>query len=39
MSRSWLALVVLLALVGCREEPRRIENETLGIAATFPGPA
>jgi hypothetical protein len=38
MSRVWLGLVVLLALTGCREEPRRIENENLGIAVTFPGP-
>jgi hypothetical protein len=37
MSRVWLGLVVLLALAGCREEPRRIENENLGIAVTFPG--
>jgi len=37
MSRVWLGLVVLLALTGCREEPRRIENENLGIAVTFPG--
>jgi hypothetical protein len=38
MSRVWLGLVVLLALTACREEPRRIENENLGIAVTFPGP-
>lgn len=38
MSRVWLGLVVLLALTGCREDPRRIENENLGIAVTFPGP-
>ena len=38
MSRVLLSLVVLLALLGCREEPRRIENENLGIAVTFPGP-
>lgn len=38
MSRAWLSLVALLALTGCREDPRRIENENLGIAATFPGP-
>jgi hypothetical protein len=37
MSRAWL-VVVLLALTGCREEPRRVENENLGIAVTFPGP-
>ena len=39
MSRSWLALAMLLTLMGCREDPRRIENENLGFAATFPGPA
>lgn len=38
MSRMWLSLVVLLALTGCRDDPRRVENENLGIAATFPGP-
>ncbi|HEX4844750.1 MAG TPA: hypothetical protein VFV26_00935 [Geothrix sp.] len=38
MSRVWLSLVALLALTGCREDPRRIENENLGFAATFPGP-
>ncbi len=38
MSRSWLALVLLLGLSGCKEDPRRIENENLGFAATFPGP-
>ena len=38
MSRVWLGLILLLALTGCREEPRRIENENLGIAVTFPGP-
>ena len=38
MSRVWIGLVVLLALTACREDPRRIENENLGIAATFPGP-
>ncbi len=37
MSRVLLSLLVLLALTGCREEPRRIENENLGIAVTFPG--
>jgi hypothetical protein len=37
MSRVWLSLVVFLALTGCREEPHRIENENLRIAATFPG--
>ncbi|WP_306590148.1 hypothetical protein [Geothrix sp. 21YS21S-4] len=39
MFRASIALVALLALGGCREDPRRIENDNLGIAATFPGPA
>lgn len=38
MFRSGLCLVALLALVGCKDDPRRIENENLGIAVTFPGP-
>lgn len=38
MSRVWLSLLMVLALVGCRDDPRRVENENLGIAATFPGP-
>lgn len=38
MFRAGLSLVVLLALTGCKDDPRRIENENLGIAATFPGP-
>lgn len=38
MSRVSWVLVVLLALTGCRDEPRRVENENLGFAATFPGP-
>ncbi len=38
MSRFGLSLVILLVLGGCKEDPRRIENENLGIAATFPGP-
>ncbi|MDP1831982.1 MAG: hypothetical protein Q8K67_07975 [Geothrix sp.] len=38
MSRVVLSLVILLALMGCKDDPRRIENENLGIAATFPGP-
>lgn len=38
MFRVSTGLVLLLALMGCREDPRRIENENLGIAATFPGP-
>ncbi|HEY3400150.1 MAG TPA: hypothetical protein VGK03_05905 [Geothrix sp.] len=38
MSRVWLSLVALLAMTGCKDDPRRIENENLGIAATFPGP-
>ena len=38
MSRVWLSLVALLVLAGCKDDPRRVENENLGIAATFPGP-
>lgn len=38
MSRLGWMLVVALALVGCRDDPRRVENENLGVAATFPGP-
>jgi hypothetical protein len=38
MFRLWLAMLLLLGLAGCREEPRRVENENLGFAATFPGP-
>lgn len=38
MSSIGWGLVVLLALTGCKEDPRRIENENLGIAVTFPGP-
>jgi hypothetical protein len=38
MLRSSISLVALLALMGCKDDPRRIENENLGIAATFPGP-
>jgi hypothetical protein len=37
MRRACFSLFLLLALSGCKEEPRRIENENLGIAATFPG--
>ena len=37
MSRICLGLLLLLSLVGCKEDPRRIENENLGIIATFPG--
>jgi len=37
MSRSWIGLLLVVALVGCREDPRRVENANLGIAATFPG--
>jgi hypothetical protein len=37
MFRASVGLVALLALLGCREDPRRVENENLGIAATFPG--
>lgn len=38
MVRASIGLVALLALLGCREDPRRVENENLGVAATFPGP-
>lgn len=37
MSRFWIGLLVVAALMGCHEKPRRIENANLGIAATFPG--
>ena len=37
MSRVWL-LLLLLGLAGCKDDPRRVENENLGFAATFPGP-
>ncbi|HJW71870.1 MAG TPA: hypothetical protein VJ486_03365 [Geothrix sp.] len=37
MSRIYLGLVLLLSLVGCREDPHRIQNDNLGIIATFPG--
>lgn len=38
MFRAPIGLVALLVLLGCREDPRRVENENLGVAATFPGP-
>jgi hypothetical protein len=38
MSRIALSLILLFSLLGCREEPRRIENQNLGVIATFPGP-
>ena len=38
MSRMGWGLALLLLLTGCREEATRVENENLGIAATFPGP-
>ena len=38
MVRACLSLLLLLALCGCKDDPRRIENENLGFAATFPGP-
>jgi hypothetical protein len=38
MFRVCLSLLLLLALCGCKADPRRIENENLGFAATFPGP-
>jgi hypothetical protein len=37
MSRSWIGLLLVAALTGCREAPRRVVNANLGIAATFPG--
>ena len=37
MFRAWTGLLLIAALVGCREQPRRIVNANLGIAATFPG--
>lgn len=37
MSRAWSVLLLVAALLGCREDPRRVENANLGIAATFPG--
>jgi hypothetical protein len=39
MSRVGLVLVMLLGLTACKDEPRRVENDNLGFAATFPGPA
>ena len=38
MSRVLLVLLLLLGSMGCKDEPRRVENENLGFAATFPGP-
>jgi hypothetical protein len=38
MFRVGLLLAMLLGLMGCKDEPRRVENENLGFAATFPGP-
>jgi len=38
MSRIRCCLALALVLMGCKEDPRRVENENLGIAATFPGP-
>jgi hypothetical protein len=37
MSRIGLGLFVLLSLLGCKEDAHRIENQNLGIIATFPG--
>ncbi len=37
MARTWIGLLVVAALLGCREEPRRVENANLGVVATFPG--
>jgi hypothetical protein len=40
MTRCLLLLALLLPGLACgRETPRRIENESLGVAATFPGEA
>jgi hypothetical protein len=30
--------LALLVLTGCKDDPRRVENDKLGVAATFPGP-
>jgi hypothetical protein len=38
MHRPWIGPLLLLSLVACHDEPSRVENENLGIAATFPGP-
>jgi hypothetical protein len=38
MSRVGWVLLITLSLLGCKDDPRRIENENLGIVATFPGP-
>lgn len=38
MFRVGPGVLMLLLLAGCKDDPRRIENENLGIAATFPGP-
>lgn len=37
MSRGWVGLLLVAALLGCREQPQRVENANLGVAATFPG--
>lgn len=37
MLRNGLALLLLFSLMGCKEEPHRIQNDNLGIIATFPG--
>lgn len=38
MSRVGWVLLMSLGLLGCKDDPRRIENQNLGIVATFPGP-
>lgn len=30
-------MLLLLSLMGCKEDPHRIQNDNLGIIATFPG--
>jgi len=37
MFRICLGLLLLLSLAGCKEEAHRIQNDNLGIIATFPG--
>lgn len=38
MPRLGTVLLLTLVLMGCRDDPRRVENDNLGVAATFPGP-
>ncbi|MBI4911889.1 MAG: hypothetical protein HY823_04050 [Acidobacteria bacterium] len=38
MTRVSLGILLLAALLACaKEQPRRVQNDNLGIAATFPG--